>query len=259
MDAARAVICRDCALPIHTDGVPGSRLSAALRPNDATVIAAAPVPRYAPPVAIHGAPMRLVLAACALIVSTLAAGAAPGTPAPGTSAEVKTEAVGSSAGQAQGPETLPEIQYDPGLLPERVRTMRDRILEAAKSGDPEKLRPVIESNEMPPSFTFGDGEDPIKGLIAMSVDGEGREMLAILAEIMEAGYSHVDVGTPQEMYVWPYFARYPLDKLSPAQLVEVFRIVTAQEYQEMQSFGAYNFYRVGIGTDGTWHFFIAGD
>ncbi len=195
-------------------------------------------------------PVSLILA---LGLYTAAASAAPTATSP---AEAKAEAAEPSPAIEQA---LPEVQYDPGLLPEPVRVMRDKILEAAKSGDPEKLRPVIESNEMPPSFTFGEETDPIKGLISASVDGKGREVLAILAELMEAGYAHVDKGTPQEMYLWPYFARYPLDKLSPPQLVEVFRIVTAAEYEEMLNFGAYNFYRVGIGPDGTWHFFIAGD
>jgi hypothetical protein len=27
----------------------------------------------------------------------------------------------------------------------------------------------------------------------------------------------------------------------------------------MLAFGVYSFYRVGIGPDGTWHFFVAGD
>jgi hypothetical protein len=208
----------------------------------------------------HLATLSLRLSAVLLLIGlpSFAAQSAPGSaPAPAArTTPVETEAEGSSG---SGAIALPDIQYDPGLLPERVRVMRDRILEAAKSGDPEKLRVVIESNEMPPSFSIGEETDPIKGLIEQSVDGKGREILAILAEVMEAGYAHVDVGTPQEMYIWPYFARYPLDKLTPPQLVETFRIVTAAEYQEMLSFGAYNFYRVGLGTDGTWHFFITGD
>ncbi len=191
--------------------------------------------------------MRRLLAALLFSCAAVAA-AAQDTPAP-------PEPVPSEAAT----EAVPDVQYDPGLLPERVRAMRDRIHAAAASGDPEQLRPVIESNEMPPAFSFGDDTDPIADMIAGSVDGEGRETLAILAEIMEAGYVHVDRGTPQEMFLWPYFARYPLERLSPPQLVEVFRIVTAAEYKEMLEFGAYNFYRVGIGPDGTWHFFIAGD
>ncbi len=54
---------------------------------------------------------------------------------------------------------------------------------------------------------------------------EGREILAILIEVLEAGYVHVDVGTPDEMYVWPYFARYPVNALTPRQIVELFKLV----------------------------------
>jgi hypothetical protein len=70
---------------------------------------------------------------------------------------------------------------------------------------------------------------------------------------------HVDAGTPQEMYVWPYFSRYPIQDLTPEQKVELFRIVTSGDFAEMEQYGAWNFYRVGIGPDGTLHYFVAGD
>lgn len=163
------------------------------------------------------------------------------------------------AGQ-QTPVEKPDVFYDPGLLPDPVRAMRDRILEAALSGDMGKLRIVMESNEMMPALSFGEDQgDPIKAMKEQSNDGEGREVMAILAEVLEAGYVHVDKGTPQEMYLWPYFARYPITELTPPQTIELFKIVTSYEYNEMKEFGAYNFYRVGIGPDGTWHFFVAGD
>jgi hypothetical protein len=50
-----------------------------------------------------------------------------------------------------------------------------------------------------------------------------------------------------------------LAALTPPQKVELFRIVTGADYRDMLAFGAYSFYRVGIGPDGTWHFFVAGD
>lgn len=176
-------------------------------------------------------------------------------------------APGGDAAKGETPEKAPErvvvkpdVFYDPGLLPDPVRAMRDKILEAAISGDTEKLKVVIQSNEMPPAFSFGeDAGDPIAAMKTQSNDGEGREVMAILAEVLEAGYVHVDKGTPQEMYVWPYFAQYPIDQLTPPQTIELFKIVTSFEYTEMKEFGAYNFYRVGIGPDGTWHFFVAGD
>ncbi len=158
------------------------------------------------------------------------------------------------------PAVKPDVFYDPGLLPDPVRAMRDKVLEAALSGDLEKLKIVIQTNEMPPAFSFGENQaDPIAAMKSQSTDGEGREVMAILAEVLEAGYVHVDKGTPQEMYVWPYFAQYPITELTPPQTIELFKIVTSFEYNEMKEFGAYNFYRVGIGPDGVWHFFVAGD
>ena len=185
--------------------------------------------------------------------------------APAVTAQVP--APGGDAAKDKTPDKVPEtprekpdVFYDPGLLPDPVRAMRDKILEAALSGDTEKLKIVIQTNEMPPAFSFGeDAGDPIAAMKTQSNDGEGREVMAILAEVLEAGYVHVDKGTPQEMYVWPYFAQYPIDQLTPPQTIELFKIVTSFEYTEMKEFGAYNFYRVGIGPDGTWHFFVAGD
>src|SRR5262249_1101 len=87
----------------------------------------------------------------------------------------------------------------------------------------------------------------------------GLEVLSILLEILDMGFVHVDAGTPQDMYVWPYFAYVPLKELTPAQKVELFKIVTGSDYRAMQDFGAYIFYRLGIAPDGTWHFFVSGE
>lgn len=185
--------------------------------------------------------------------------------AQGTSSQAETVAPTpatpdeSKEAEARAARERAEVFYDPGLLPEPVRLMRDRILEAALSGDLEKLRAVAEGGAAPPVVSFSGEGDNIDDIKDASNDGEGREIMAILSEIMEAGYVHVDRGTPQEMYVWPYFAQYPLDKLTSPQMVEMFRVITAFEYKEMKEFGAYNFYRVGIGPDGVWHFFVAGD
>ena len=51
----------------------------------------------------------------------------------------------------------------------------------------------------------------------------------------------------------------PLDKLDAKQRVELFKIVTAGDYDDMKQFGAYIFYRVGITPAGHWAFFVAGD
>ena len=59
--------------------------------------------------------------------------------------------------------------------------------------------------------------------------------------------------------VWPYFVGMSLGALTPQQKVELFRIVTGADYKDMLALGVYSFYRVGIGPDGAWHFFVAGD
>lgn len=155
---------------------------------------------------------------------------------------------------------VPEIQYDLNALPEPVRRMHGLILEAAKTGDLEHLRPLIGTGDEQTQLALGgmDG-DPIAFLKELSGDDGGHEILAILEEVLDAGYVHLGAGTPEELYVWPYFFAVPLDKLTPPQRVELFKIVTAGDYEDMKSYGAYIFYRVGITPDGRWQFFVAGD
>ena len=61
------------------------------------------------------------------------------------------------------------------------------------------------------------------------------------------------------MYIWPYFAHYPFRDLTREQKVEMYRIVTAADFAEMEAFGVWLFYRLGIGKDGTLHYFVAGE
>jgi hypothetical protein len=156
-------------------------------------------------------------------------------------------------------EPPPTIEYDMEKLPVPVRRLREQILEAAKTGDIEKLRPIVDANDEPPQFGFTQADDPIAYLKSQSGDAEGREILAILSEVLEAGYVHVDVGTTEEMYIWPYFARYPLDKLTAPQMVEMFKLLTAGDYEDMKSYGTYLFYRLGITPTGEWSYFVEGD
>jgi hypothetical protein len=156
-------------------------------------------------------------------------------------------------------ESPPPVEYDLEKLPAPVRRLREQIIAAALTGDIEKLRPIFEANGEPPVLSFGDIDDPIDYLKSISGDPEGREILAILIEVLEAGFVHVEIGTPDDTYVWPYFARFPPDGLSGPQMVELFKLLTAGDYEDMKIYGTYLFYRVGIGPDGVWKFFVAGD
>ena len=157
------------------------------------------------------------------------------------------------------PVEVPVVEYDLTKLPKPVARLREQIIEAAMTGDPEKLRPIVDANGEPPDFGPSNTGDPIGYLKLQSGDAGGREILAILIEVLDAGYVHVDVGTPDEMYIWPYFARHPIDKLSPPQLVELFKLVFAGDYEDMLSNGVYDYFRAGISPDGTWQYFTAGD
>lgn len=155
---------------------------------------------------------------------------------------------------------LPEVIYDLDRLPEPVRRMRRLIVEAAKSGDIERLRPLLGMGEDRTQLSLGLVEtDPIAFLRDISGDEEGHEILAILLEVMEAGFVRLDPGTERELYVWPYFFALPLDGLTPEQRVELFTLVTAGDYADMKTFGAYIFYRAAITPEGRWLFFVAGD
>lgn len=154
----------------------------------------------------------------------------------------------------------PAIERDVGKLPFPTRRMRELLIEAARSGDIERLRPYIGSGDDMTLLSFGGIEDdPIAFLKSVSGDEEGHEVLAILLELLESGYVHVEEGTENEMYIWPYFYAQPLDKLTPPQRVELFTLLTSGDYEDMLSFGAYIFYRVGITPQGRWRFFVTGD
>ena len=165
------------------------------------------------------------------------------------------------ASDAQASDVPPaEIVYGEDKLPAPVRDLRRKLIEAAKTGEIEKLRPLLETgSEATAVSTSDDGQDPIEILKNASGDGQGVELLAILLETLQAGYIRLDPGGENELYMWPYFTQVNLEKLTKPQLVELFELVTAGDYERMVGNGSYDFYRVGISPEGRFEFFIAGD
>jgi hypothetical protein len=158
--------------------------------------------------------------------------------------------------------TALEVHYGTERLPGPVQDMREAILSAVRSGRIEELRHAWEPNELKPDLGVAPaGGDPIAQWKRISGDGEGREILAVLGEILEAGYVVLPLGRDLEnnkIYVWPYFAEVALDKLTPAQEVEMLRLVAPAQLKEMRSAGKYTHWRIAIGADGTWHSFRRG-
>ncbi|TCD14265.1 hypothetical protein [Oricola cellulosilytica] len=168
------------------------------------------------------------------------------------------DGVEQDGGLPQGGE--PVIGGDVEDLPPPVQRMREMIMQAARDADFEALRPLIGSGADMTQLSLGGYEgDPIAYIRDLSGDTKGHEILAILLEVLEAGYAIYDPGTPNEIFVWPYFVATSLDELTPKQRVELFKLVTSGDYEDMRAFGAYIFYRVGISPDGRWRFFVAGD
>ncbi|WP_245294701.1 hypothetical protein [Rhizobium rhizosphaerae] len=168
----------------------------------------------------------------------------------------KPAAPNAAAGEAQKPV---EVLTDVSKIPAPVARMRQLLVEAAASGDVERMRPLI--GKGPTQTIIGDGEeeDPVEALKGFSGDNDGIEILAIMLDLMSTGFVRMDAGTPNEVYVWPYFVAKPLESLTPPEKVDLMRLVTAGDVMSMQEFGSYNFYRIGITPDGHWKFLTGGD
>jgi hypothetical protein len=166
---------------------------------------------------------------------------------PVTAAEV-TE-TGALPGQA------PKVLYDFNALPAPVKRMLQQIAGAAESGDIETMRPVFESNELKPMVATAYVEDPIAFWKKASADGNGRDVLAAMLNVLSTGFVRTGQGK-DEMYVWPYFAETDLATLTPAQEVELYRIVPPSLALPMKRSGKYSYYRLGISPNGVWQYFI---
>lgn len=149
-----------------------------------------------------------------------------------------------------------ELLRDVSALPPQVARMRTAILGAAATGEIENMRIPVDMNELPPMLAAEKTSDPVLYWKKISGDGEGREIMAILIELFRAGFARKAAGTENEMYVWPYFAEVPLDSLTPAQEVELLTLVPPSRLKEMRQKGKYDYYRLAIAPDGTWHSFM---
>jgi hypothetical protein len=171
------------------------------------------------------------------------------------SRDVGPQAAAAEPDRAAGP----EIATDISRLPPAVLRTRERILAAARTGDLQTLLALMHANGNMPVFSHTQRQDPAAYWRETYPDSDGVEILSILITILETEPVRIDAGTPQETYLWPYFARLPIKSLTPAQKVELFRVVTGSDYKEMLERGRYVFYQVGIGPDGSWRYFLASE
>jgi hypothetical protein len=143
-------------------------------------------------------------------------------------------------------------------LPAPVEEMRQAILAAAHSGRIDDLIVPLDWNEMKPDVADTEVDDPIAYWKKLSGDGEGREILAALADILEMKPAELPLGKDLEnniIYVWPYLAEAKLDQLTPAQEVDLLRLVSPEKAKAMRAAKKWTWWRLAIGADGTWHSF----
>ena len=146
----------------------------------------------------------------------------------------------------------------PPTLPGPVVEMRESILAAVRSGDIEDLRTALEWNELKPHVADEPVDDAIAYWKRISGDGEGREILAILAEILDCPPAVLPIGKDIEnnrVFVWPAVAEADLAKLTPPQEVALYRLVRPDAVKAMREAKRWTWWRLAIGADGTWHSF----
>lgn len=207
---------------------------------------------------LHSVPMAFAFGLQSPAEPNRSTGGGFGFSIPGGALGAQPETGADAAGQESETGT-PEVHYDLSTLPPAVAAMREKIIAAARSGDEAQMRAVIDLSSPSPVFSSTGEGDPIDILKAASGDTAGLEVLAILLDVLDAGWVVKGEGTPQVRYIWPYFAELPPSSLDRRQLVEVYRVLTAGDFEEMRSVGSYEFYRLEIAADGRWLMFMAGE
>lgn len=164
-----------------------------------------------------------------------------------------------AADQLVIPEEGFAVSEDVAQLPDPVRAKRDALIDAAKSGDIANLRTIFDAELAPPVVSFGDPPDAIEYLKQTSADGEGREILAILNELLDAPYAAMDGGDGGVIYIWPYFSAYEdLSQMTGPDEVEALRLVSYEQWQSLKEIG-WLWWRVSMNERGELQAFVAGD
>ena len=143
-------------------------------------------------------------------------------------------------------------------LPQPVKDMIDAITSAARTGRIEEMKTALDWNEMKPDLAATPVPDPIAYWKQISTDGQGRQILAVLLNLLDTVPTAIPAGKDLEnnrIFVWPGFAEKPLKDLTPAEEVDLYRLVPAAEALAMKTAGKYRGWRLAIGADGTWHSF----
>jgi hypothetical protein len=151
---------------------------------------------------------------------------------------------------------------DVAALPAPVRAIRDKILAALDKNDVEALRIPIDWNEVRPLFAksgaFKAGTDPIEILKALSFDGKGRETIEIMRAVLAQPYVKITRG-PVTLYEWPAFGRHPNPPANEDEAQARWRCVRFADLARANAERKPRPTRLGIASDGVWHYFWSED
>ena len=119
------------------------------------------------------------------------------------------------------------------------------------------MRLAIELNEMRPAIGEGDGSDALESLKLLAKENPDIGLLVIIGRLLNSRWVAAPLGPDAEnnrVFVWPRFAETGLKDLSASDEAELKIIVPEEALTAMRKRGVYDFWRIGIGADGTWHF-----
>ena len=159
---------------------------------------------------------------------------------------------GRSCSATEASTIAPEAQ--PGL-PAPVARTRQQILAAARACDYDALgRVALEGDQ---GFTYSFGDDGHPGEFWQQQEEHGEEPLRHLIAVLQLPYRYLG---EHDQYVWPAAFGYDTwDDIPDGDKQDLSALYTQQERERFRMFGAYIGFRVGIGADGRWLFFVAGD
>ena len=172
-------------------------------------------------------------------------------------ATVRAQQAGTQS--AQSPPAAAKGLPHKGPLPPNVIDMRDMILSAVHSGRIEDLQTAIDQNELPPECGAPKGTAMIDYLRTTSADGAGREILAILDNLLQSDPASLPIGRDPEnnsVFIWPAISEADLGSLTPAQEVSLYRLMPVAEAKAMIAAKKWTWWRLAIGADGTWLTFL---
>ena len=152
-------------------------------------------------------------------------------------------------------QTAAEESAQTPQLPEHVADIRYAILAAARSGNIEELKAALDMSGTMPDLGIPGVTDPVAALKLESADGKGHEILATLIELLNMPPATQPFGSDIEnnlLYVWPYLAERPLDKLTPSEEVDLYRLVSPAKATEMHEKKRWLWWCLAIAADGTW-------